>query len=97
MKNFFTKFALISLAVMLLFPLFPSPSPRAEAGPQGSEQVDILFLHDTHSHLDSFPTVEEGRNVTLGGFARIKTLIDRKKAENPDALLLHAGDFSRGT
>ena len=61
MKNFFTKFALISLAVMLLF---PSPSPRAEAGPQGSEQVDILFLHDTHSHLDSFPTVEEGRNVT---------------------------------
>nr|WP_300848534.1 bifunctional UDP-sugar hydrolase/5'-nucleotidase [uncultured Acetatifactor sp.] len=97
MKNFFTKFALISLAVMLLFPLFPSPSPRAEAGPQGSEQVDILFLHDTHSHLDSFPTVEEGRNVTLGGFARIKTLIDRKKAENPDALLLDAGDFSMGT
>ncbi len=97
MKNFFTKFALISLAVMLLFPLFPSPSPRAEAGPQGSEQVDILFLHDTHSHLDSFPTVEEGRNVTLGGFARIKTLIDGKKAENPDALLLDAGDFSMGT
>ena len=81
MKDFFKKFAVISLAVMLLSPLFPFPSPGAEAGPP--EQVDILFLHDTHSHLDSFPTVEEGRNVTLGGFARIKTLIDGKKRKIP--------------
>lgn len=97
MKNFFTKFALISLAVMLLFPLFPSPSPRAEAGPQGSEQVDILFLHDTHSHLDSFFTVEDGQRTTVGGFARIKTLIDQAREKNPNLLVLDGGDFSMGT
>lgn len=91
MKSFSKKFAGISLAVMLLFSL---PAAAAEAD---AEQVDILFLHDTHSHLDSFPTVEGGQNVTLGGFARIKTLIDEKRDGNPDALLLDAGDFSMGT
>ena len=35
--------------------------------------------------------------MTLGGFAKIKTLIDRAKAENPDVLVLDAGDFSMGT
>ena len=33
----------------------------------------------------------------LGGFARIKTLINAQKEENPDTLLLDAGDFSMGT
>ncbi len=96
MKSFSKKFAGISLAVMLLplLPLFSLPAAAAEAD---AEQVDILFLHDTHSHLDSFPTVEGGQNVTLGGFARIKTLIDEKREGNPDALLLDAGDFSMGT
>lgn len=59
--------------------------------------MDILFLHDTHSHLDSFFTVENGEAATVGGFARIKTLIDSAKAQNPNALVLDAGDFSMGT
>jgi 2',3'-cyclic-nucleotide 2'-phosphodiesterase (5'-nucleotidase family) len=37
--------------------------------------VDVLFLHDTHSHLNEFATVENGRSQVLGGFAKIKTLI----------------------
>ena len=58
------------------------------------EKVEIRFLHDTHSHLNSFLTVEEGEPVTLGGFSRIKTLID----ETPQKpLILDAGDFSMGT
>lgn len=97
MKSFSKKFAGISLAVMLLLPLLPLFSLPAAAAEADAEQVDILFLHDTHSHLDSFPTVEGGQNVTLGGFARIKTLIDEKREGNPDALLLDAGDFSMGT
>lgn len=31
------------------------------------------------------------------GFARIKTLIDEKKQEDPDTLVLDGGDFSMGT
>ena len=56
-----------------------------------------MFLHDTHSHLNPFATVEDGETQTLGGFAKIKTLINQQKAENPDTLLLDAGDFSMGT
>ncbi len=94
MKKFFAKIAVLCLTAMLSFSLYGAPASASEAG---SGQVDILFLHDTHSHLDSFPTVEDGQNVTLGGFARIKTLIDEKKLENPNTLLLDAGDFSMGT
>lgn len=64
---------------------------------QADTKVDVMFLHDTHSHLNEFNTVEEGQTQNLGGFARIKTLINEQKEENPDTLLLDAGDFSMGT
>ena len=61
------------------------------------KNVDIMFLHDTHSHLNPFATVEEGKSQVLGGFAKIKTLILEQKEKNPNTLLLDAGDFSMGT
>ncbi len=64
---------------------------------ESTKQVDIMFLHDTHSHLNEFTTVEDGETQTLGGFAKIKTLINQQKETNPDTLLLDAGDFSMGT
>lgn len=94
MKRFLTSMALC-LTMALLFTPFTASS--AEAADSGRREVNLLFLHDTHSHLDSFLTVQEGERVTLGGFARIKTLIDQAKAENPDTLVLDAGDFSMGT
>ncbi len=67
------------------------------AAEQSGKTVDILFLHDTHSHLNSFLTVQDDQDMVLGGFARIKTLVKQAKAENPDTLVLDAGDFSMGT
>ena len=61
------------------------------------KKVDVMFLHDTHSHLNEFATVAEGKSQILGGFAKIKTLINEQKKDNPDTLLLDAGDFSMGT
>lgn len=61
------------------------------------KKVDVMFLHDTHSHLNEFATVEDGKTQVLGGFAKIKTLINEQKEENPETLLLDAGDFSMGT
>lgn len=61
------------------------------------KRIDVMFLHDTHSHLNEFATVENGSTQTMGGFAKIKTLINEQKEENPDTLLLDAGDFSMGT
>lgn len=62
-----------------------------------SKTVDIMFLHDTHSHLKSFSTIRDDKDVMAGGFARIKTLIDAQKEENPDTFIFDGGDFSMGT
>lgn len=61
------------------------------------KKVDVMFLHDTHSHLNEFATVEDGKSQVMGGFAKIKTLIREQKEKNPETLLLDAGDFSMGT
>lgn len=64
---------------------------------QQEKQLDVLFTHDTHSHLNSFDTIVDGKKQEVGGFARLKTLIDTQKKNNPDTLVLDAGDFSMGT
>ncbi len=99
MKRKITKHIkyIVSLLIAAVFILAAiSIGTTAEAS-GGGRQIDILFLHDTHSHLNSFLTVENGQDVTLGGFANIMTLINQAKENNPDTLILDAGDFSMGT
>lgn len=81
---------------LLMFLAVALPQTNTSAEPV-ENKVDIMFLHDTHSHLNSFMTVEGDETVEMGGFSRIKTLINAQKAKNPDTLLLDAGDFSMGT
>lgn len=80
----------VVIAGLLLFGM--SAAAKEEA-----KKVDVLFFHDIHSHLNEFATVEEGRSSVVGGLAKIRTLINEKKAENPDTLILDGGDFSMGT
>ena len=89
------KLVAIGLGLMMLLAFFV-PQQMVSAN-EGAKSVDVMFLHDTHSHLNEFTTVETTESVTMGGFARIKTLINEQKAKNPDTLLLDAGDFSMGT
>lgn len=67
------------------------------AAPETDKTVDILFTHDTHSHVNSFTTIIDDWEVDVGGFARMNTLIEAQKAQNPDTLILDGGDFSMGT
>lgn len=83
--------------IMAITLLFAGTYYATAIASEEAKEVDVMFLHDTHSHLNAFATVEEGKTQTLGGFAKIKTLINEQKAENPDTLLLDAGDFSMGT
>lgn len=92
--KYLKKIAVLCLALMFLA---PAVSLAAAAPAEAGKTVDVLFLHDTHSHLDSFLTVENGNPAVVGGFSRIKTLIDEAKEKNPDALVLDGGDFSMGT
>ena len=69
-------------------------SPQTTAGVSSREHLVILHINDTHGHL-SARTVN-GRSI--GGIARLATMVKQIRQENPDrVLLLHAGDiFSRG-
>ena len=88
----FRKSIIVTVAVILIA-MFGFSAVAQE----NAKSLDVLFVHDTHSHLKEFATVEDGESQVLGGFAKIKTLINEKKAENPDTLILDAGDFSMGT
>ena len=84
-------------AVTLLVAMFLCIQ-TAYAQPAGAgKALDLIFTHDTHSHLNPFTTVVDEQEVDIGGFARINTLIKEQKAKKPDTLVIDGGDFSMGT
>ncbi|WP_157208752.1 bifunctional metallophosphatase/5'-nucleotidase [Mariniflexile maritimum] len=59
-------------------------------------KITILHTNDVHSHIDPFGA-EDGRNANMGGVARRARLIETIRNENPNTLLLDAGDIFQGT
>ncbi len=62
------------------------------------EQVKIVILHtnDVHSHVDPFP-MNDPKYAGLGGVARRAALIEEIRNQEPNVLLLDAGDIYQGT
>ncbi len=58
--------------------------------------ITILHTNDTHSHIDPFPA-DHTRNPNKAGVAKRATLIQQIRNENPNTLLLDAGDIFQGT
>lgn len=61
-----------------------------------TKKITILHTNDVHSHIDPFGP-EDGRNANKGGVARRYSLIESIRNENPNTLLLDAGDIFQGT
>ncbi|AUP77835.1 bifunctional metallophosphatase/5'-nucleotidase [Flavivirga eckloniae] len=61
-----------------------------------TKRITILHTNDVHSHIDAFGP-EDGRNANKGGVARRASLIEAVRKENPNTLLLDAGDIFQGT
>ena len=57
--------------------------------------ITILHTNDTHSQIDPLPPND--RNAGKGGVARRATLVKRVRKENPNTLLIDAGDVLQGT
>jgi len=57
--------------------------------------LTILHTNDLHAHLAPFPDPYLGKEA--GGVARLATLIQAARQENPHTLLLDAGDRFSGT
>jgi 5'-nucleotidase len=60
------------------------------------KHITILHTNDVHSHIEPFP-VDDIDYPNLGGVARRSTLIETVRKENPNTLLLDAGDIFQGT
>ena len=85
------------LAGVMLLSSFGSTQEVYGETAESAKEVDIIFTHDTHSHLNSFTTIIDDEEKEVGGFARINTLIREQKAKNPETLVIDGGDFSMGT
>ncbi|MDP2159291.1 MAG: metallophosphatase [Flavobacterium sp.] len=61
-----------------------------------SKHLTILHTNDVHSYIDPFPA-DHPKNPNMGGVSRRAALIEKIKKENPNVLLLDAGDSFQGT
>lgn len=60
------------------------------------KHITILHTNDVHSYIDPFPG-DDPRNPGMGGVARRAAIIAEIRKENPNVLLLDAGDIFQGT
>jgi 5'-nucleotidase len=64
--------------------------------PQADTLITILHTNDTHSQIDPLPANDQAF-PGKGGVARRATLVRRVRKENPNTLLIDAGDVFQGT
>lgn len=96
MKNKFctTFLSMTLLSSLLLTSLVPSVNVSAASE---EKEVQILFTHDMHSHLDPYKINKDGAIEMVGGFAKLKTMVDEKREDHEATFLVDGGDFSMGT
>lgn len=70
--------------------------PFAAMARDATVQLTILHTNDVHSRIDPFP-MDGSRNQGMGGVARRSALIKKIRQEQPNVLLLDAGDIFQGT
>ena len=81
--------------------LFSSSAWRAISAPllevsAGDTLITILHTNDTHSQIDPLPDYDK-QYGGKGGVARRATLVKRVRKENPNTLMIDAGDVFQGT
>jgi 5'-nucleotidase/UDP-sugar diphosphatase len=69
---------------------FPDGNPA-----DNTTHITILYDNDVHGHLIPFDDSRSGKDI--GGAARRTSLMKQLKQENPNTLILDAGDWLSGT
>ena len=64
-----------------------------------AKDITLMQLGDTHGHMHSHPEIfPDGRiDAHSGGLAKLTTLINRVRADNPNSLLLAVSDTTHGS
>jgi 5'-nucleotidase len=92
--------AALALSSTSLSSLIAAPRPANLFAPllepkDGETLITFLNTNDQHSQIDPLPAND--RYAGLGGVARRATLVKRIRKENPNTLLVDAGDSFQGT
>lgn len=82
----------VASSALLSFTGFSLSSFKSET----VKHITILHTNDVHSYIDPFPA-DHPRNPGMGGVARRASIIENIRKENPNVLLLDAGDIFQGT
>jgi len=59
-------------------------------------RLTVMHTNDIHYHLDPFPA-DHAEYPGKGGLVRIASMVNQSRKENPNMLLLDAGDMFQGT
>ena len=59
-------------------------------------RLTVLHTNDMHCHIDPFPP-DSAEYPGQGGLLRVASVVDKARKENPNLLLLDAGDMFQGT
>ena len=88
-------------------PISSSPKPaalaaaKASPGPAQAREVTLLHIADTHAQLETHTEYVPGASPELrpmGGFARLRTVLDRMRREAPGAaFVVDGGDTFQGS
>src|SRR5688572_16728394 len=81
---------------LLATPRSPEVGAPLSAVKPGETLITILHTNDTHSQIDPLPE-NDRLYPNKGGVARRATLVKRVRKENPNTLLIDAGDVFQGT
>ena len=84
-----------AVAVLMAAAVVITPAAPLFAGTE--DTVDIAFIHDLHSYLDGYYEKSDDKTQEVGSVARLKTVLDELRAEDPDIFTFDGGDFSMGT
>lgn len=86
-KNTAAAGALAGMGSMGLFSFSPEKKQK---------HITILHTNDVHSHIEPFDATDP-KYPNQGGVSRRYTVIEQIRRENPNTLLLDAGDIFQGT
>lgn len=89
------RIVFLFIAMYLLLILFVLPATISAN--TNDKELTVAFTHDLHSYIDTKEYDTNGRIVQVGGFAKIKTILDDIRASNDNTVIIDAGDFSMGT
>ena len=84
---------MLAVAMLALTAVLPAMAGAAEAG---EKHMVILATSDMHANIWGY-SYEDGAETSNNGMARLNTYIQQVRKENPNVVLIDAGDAIQGT